>query len=116
MTSEPKTSIKTELVDVRFEILQLTKTQFDMLTRRQNAKVLVFQFYYPSNSSPEQSPRLLAYVMNNGHKSLPNDPFVILTGTGNMSAEPLYGREQVLGDLQIEVSEIKALIKDATGS
>lgn len=117
MTSETKTSAKSDPADGKFEILQLTKNQFDNLLNKPKRKsVLVFQFSYPFDFSPGQSPGLIAYIMYTGHKEVGIDAFEKLSGTGNMSAEPIYNREQVLGDLQIDVLEVKALIKEATGS
>jgi len=85
-----------------FYQLRLSKSQYEML-RKHGGSTLVFQFYYPEDSN-FGSPTLYSYNMKKYHQPTGKPPAIL--GYGEPSQEPLRGRAQVLGDQQVEISEL----------
>ncbi len=95
-----------------FYKLRLTKGQFETL-RSYGGSTLVFQFFYPQ-ASDCGSPTLYAYAMKKHHRAIKRPPEVLSYDAPTQ--EPITGRAQVLGDLQIKISTLEKLIKRVTGS
>jgi hypothetical protein len=93
-----------------FYKLKLLKPQFNTL-KKYEGNQLVSQFFYPITPK-EGSPKLYAYSMLPAHQSDEDPPEIL--DYDSPSDEPLAGRDQVLGDLQIKVGKIKKLIDRAS--
>jgi hypothetical protein len=97
-----------------FNSLKLLRADYNTLRRiryNKNNK-LVFQFYYPQTYTGG-SPQLVGYAMKSKNDSI-STVFKILTPVGS-SGEPLYGREQILGDQQIRFGVINSLLEKVLG-
>ncbi len=81
-----------------FYKLRLSKGQYDTL-KSYGGNTLVFQFFYPEPSDCG-SPTLYSYAMKKYHQALKKPPQVLSYGAPTQ--EPLKGRAQVLGDMQIK--------------
>jgi hypothetical protein len=95
-----------------FYKLRLAKGQYDTL-KSYGGSTLVFQFFYPEPSDCG-SPTLYSYAMKKYHQSIKKPPQVLSYGAPTQ--EPLTGRAQVLGDMQIKTSTLDNLIKRVKGS
>jgi hypothetical protein len=75
---------------------------------------LVLQFYYPKQPSGG-SPTLGAYALRSKNQAIDptQKPTFELLDYVDESSEPLIGRPQFLGDQQLDVDELKQLIKDS---
>ncbi len=95
-----------------FYKLRLAKGQYDTL-KSYGGSTLVFQFFYPEPSDCG-SPTLYSYAMKKYHQALKKPPQVLSYGAPTQ--EPITGRAQVLGDLQIRIKKLEGLIKSVKGS
>jgi len=93
-----------------FYQLKLSKGQFEKL-KSYSGNTLVFQFFYPAASNCG-SPTLFAYAMKKYHRAIKRPPEVLSYDAP--TNEPLKGRAQVLGDVQIEISKLDKLIRRVT--
>jgi hypothetical protein len=93
-----------------FYKLRLSKLQYDKL-RRYEGSTLVFQFYYPKESACG-SPTLYSYNMKKNHVPTGKPPEIL--SYGEPSEEKLRGRNLVLGDQKLEISDLEKLIKKVT--
>jgi hypothetical protein len=92
-----------------FYKLTLSKLQYETL-KKHGGSMLVFQFYYPKESHGG-SPTLYAYNMQKERQPTQKPPAIL--SYDEASEEPLWGRSQVLGDQQIEISRLERLIKNS---
>lgn len=95
-----------------FYKLRMSRRQFETL-KSYSGNTLVFQFFYPSASNCG-SPTLFTYKMKKRHRATGTPPEVL--SYGEAAQEPLKGRNQVLGDLQIKISKLNDLISRVTKS
>lgn len=93
-----------------FYQLKLSKGQFEKL-KSYSGNTLVFQFFYPAASNCG-SPTLFAYAMKKYHQAIKRPPEVLSYDAP--TNEPLRGRAQVLGDVQIEINKLNKLVKRVT--
>jgi hypothetical protein len=93
-----------------FYELRLSKMQYEKL-RRYGGSTLVFQFYYPKESAGG-SPTLYSYNMKKNHIPTGKPPEIL--SYGEPSEEKLRGRNVVLGDQKLEVSDLEKLIRKVT--
>ncbi len=98
-----------------FYTLKLTREDYNAL-KDYGGNQLVFQFFYPSTGAPYGgSSTLAAYAMNPHHKPIDTsqqDKFQRKLLYINPSTEPLSGRDQYLGDLQVKFKDLDKLKKD----
>ena len=95
-----------------FYTLKLTREDYNDL-KDYGGNHLVFQFFYPSTGAPPgDSPTLAAYGMKQHNKSIDSsqqDKFQRRLSYLEPSTEPLSGRDQYLGDLQIKFKDLENL-------
>lgn len=91
--------------------LRLPRLEYEAL-RKIGGSMLVFQFYYPKESNCG-SPTLYAYNMKTGHVATGGRPAILdYAAPSNLS---LRGRDQVLGDQQVDINKLEKLIKESPG-
>ena len=95
-----------------FHQLMLPKEHYDVL-KNYGGNLLVFQFFYPKANNCG-SPTLFAYNRKSDRSATGRPPVIL--GYGEESKEPIKGRSQVLGDHQIRIEKVDALIKRVTGN
>lgn len=92
----------------------LVQKLFDDFKENHKKNKLIFQFYYPAKPK-DGSPTLGAYAMRSKNQAI--DPKHACTPKmldyGDKSSEPLTGRAQFLGDQQLNVEDLKKLIKES---
>ncbi|HSQ44057.1 MAG TPA: hypothetical protein VLM16_03620 [Ginsengibacter sp.] len=102
-----------------FYNLKLSKTTVDFLfncfkNKHRKHDKLIFQFYYPATPK-DNSPTLGVYPMRSKNqcikkKQVFNAPIL---DYHTKSAEPLTGRAQFLGDQELDLADLKKLIKES---
>jgi hypothetical protein len=93
--------------------LRMSWKQYETI-KQYPGSTLVFQFYYPRDSV-NGSPTLYVYNMKKLHQSIKGALPEVLS-YWKVSNEKLRGRDQVLGDLQMKISDLDQLIKDVTAN
>jgi hypothetical protein len=100
-----------------FYNLRLSKDSVDALFKcfkehKKNDK-LIFQFFYPEEPL-HGSPTLGAYPMRSKNQRIDSTKFTApILDYDDKSSEPLRGRAQFLGDQELDVDDLKQLIKDS---
>jgi len=97
----------------QFYQLRMSRQQYENI-RKYGGAMLVLQFYYPK-ASECGSPTLYVYNMKRLHQAIKGALPEVLS-YGEVSKEPLRGRDQVLGDMQIKISELDQLIRKVTAN
>ncbi len=87
---------------------------FNLFKKHKKHDKLVFQFFYPEEPL-EGSPTLGVYPMRSKNQCVDTkSKFTApILNYHNKSSEPLTGRAQFLGDQELDIEDLKQLIKDS---